>query len=314
MGFFSVAFDVADHAFLPSLVAPAQLVEGNAKLGTTEAVAEVGGPALYGALFSLIAPPLALAVNAATYLGSALTLGFIRPRPTAAERSADETPSPFDLAAGFRIVLGHPLVRPIWLADVTQAFFGGFFSALYLIFLYRQLELTQWMIGLTVAAGGVGALAGALAAPAVTRRLGVGRAIVATAMAGGAMVFLVPLANGRPLVAMAFLVGAQLFGDGLQTIAAIATVSFRQAVLPTGQLGRAGGAFASGTALMGVAGALGGGLLGAHIGARETLYVSAAGITLATLFLALSPLRAVASAEAAMAARPSLDIAPRPPL
>jgi MFS family permease len=309
MGFFSVAFDIADHAFLPTLIAPAQLVDGNAKLGTTEAVAETGGPALYGVLFQTIGAPLALVVNAGTYMVSALTLAFIRPRAQAVGEPAQQPVAPIDLAAGFRIVLDHPLVRPIWLADVTQAFFGGFFSALYLLFLYRQLHLTPLMIGMTVAAGGIGGFVGAVIAPAVTRRLGVGWAIVATAVSGGAMQFFVPLAHGAPLLAMGFLVIAQLFGDGLQTIAGIATVSFRQAVLPAHELGRAGGAFATGTALMGVVGALGGGLLGASLGPRETLYMAAAGITLATVFVLVSPLRKVRSAEEA-APSASLDSAP----
>jgi hypothetical protein len=290
MGVFNVVFDVADHAFLPSVIAPAELMEGNSKLATTDAVAEVGGPALYGLLFSIMIPPLAIAVNAVTYLVSALFLGRVRAsgRPAAAPAGGDGA---LDLLRGFRIVLAHPLARPLWLADVTQAFFGSFFAALYLLFAVRWLHLSQAMVGATVACGGIGGLVGAMAAPALTRRLGIGPMILLTGLAGAAMTLLIPLARGAPLAAMGFLMVAQLVGDGLQTASGIGAVSLRQSVLPPEALGRAGGAFASGQAVLGVAGALAGGMLGGGLGPRETLLIAALGITSASLFVLASPLR-----------------------
>jgi len=290
MGAFNVVFDVADHAFLPSLLAHSELVEGNAKLATTEAVAEVAGPALYGALFSLMAPPLALGVNAATYLASAALLGRIRGAREAHPALPDGEP-PASLLRGFGAALAHPLVRPLWLADVTRAFFGGFFSALYILFAFRWLHLTAWMFGITVALGGVGGLAGATLAPRLLARLGFGRAILLAGASGAALQVFVPLASGAPLVAMGFLCVAQLFGDGLQTAADIGSVSLRQSLVPAHELGRVGGAFASGQGLMGVAGALAGGWAGAALGPRGTLYLAAAGLTAASAFVALSPLR-----------------------
>ena len=90
---------------------------------------------------------------------------------------------------------------------------------------------------------------------------------------------------------MAILAAAQLIGDALQTTAGVGSATLRQTLLPPEQLGRAGGAFATGTAAAGVVGALTGGALGAAIGPRETLLIAAAGITAASLFIAFSPLR-----------------------
>ena len=108
MGVFNLLFDVADHAFLPSVVAPSELLDGNAKLATTDAAAEVTGPAVAGTLVQLITAPFALAVCALTYLASALFLAGIR-RSDEAPRAA---PQRFDLVAGLRIALSHALVRP----------------------------------------------------------------------------------------------------------------------------------------------------------------------------------------------------------
>ena len=77
------------------------------------------------------------------------------------------------------------LIGTLSLAGIP--FFGGFFSALYIFFLYRWLHLAPWMLGLTVACGGVGALAGAVAAPRLIRTLGLGPAILLTGVTGGAM-------------------------------------------------------------------------------------------------------------------------------
>jgi MFS family permease len=293
MGAANVTFDVADHAFLPSLIDTGDLADGNARLAATEAVAEVGGPALAGLLFQLVSPPIAVAVNAATYLASAALLGRIG--VGGAPRPAGEPRPPFrlDLTAGVRLVLSHPLVRPLWLGDVMRGFFGNFFAALYILLAIDVLKLTPGMLGLTIAMGGVGGFVGAAAAPRLTRRLGPGPTILANGLIGGAALFLIPLAAGPPLIAMTVLAAAQLFGDALQTIAQVNAATLRQTVLPPEQLGRAGGAFATGGAAAGVAGALAGGALGAAIGPRETLLIAAAGVTAASLFVVFSPLRAL---------------------
>src|SRR3712207_5257960 len=43
---FSMFFQTADNAYLPTLVEKDQLLEGNAKLATTDSLAEIAGPAL----------------------------------------------------------------------------------------------------------------------------------------------------------------------------------------------------------------------------------------------------------------------------
>ena len=288
MSALTVIFDVADHAFLPSIVAPAQLTDGNARLAATDATAEIGGPALAGLLFQLLSAPVAAGASALTYLASACFLAGLPP-----QRRGDPATAPGSLTplAGFRIVLAHPLVRPIWLMAVIGDFFGWFFGALYILYALDVLRLSTTELGLTIAAGGVGALIGAAAAPAVTRRLGAGAVIVAAGFATGLASFLIPLAAGAPLVAMALLIAAQLAGDGLRTVGEIAQTSLRQAVLPAAELGRAAGAFATGRGLAGVAGALIGGALGGLVGPRETLLMAAAGAAATPLIGLASPLR-----------------------
>jgi MFS family permease len=298
LGAANVVFDVADHAYLPSLIDKADLTDGNAKLAATDAVAEVGGPALTGVLVGVIAAPIAVGLNAITYLVSALLLARIRKRDQAPPPTEAAAPFRLDIGAGLRLVLSHRLVRPLWLADVGKSFFGNFYAALYILLAIRVLKLSTPMLGLTIAMGGVGGLAGAALAPWVTRRLGPGPTILLTGLVGGAVGFLIPLAAGPPLAAMAMLATAQLFGDGLQTISAIGSTTLRQTMLAPHQLGRAGGAFATGVAAAGVAGALSSGALAAALGPRETLLIAQVGITAASMFVAFSPLRRPTTAPA----------------
>ena len=292
----TVIFDVADHAFLPAVIDEAQLVDGNAKLAATDAAAEIGGPALAGLLFQLLSAPVAVGASALTYLTSAVFLAGLPAEVRAAAAASDAAP-PKPLA-GLRIVLGHPLVRPIWLMAVIGDFFGWFFGALYILYALVVLRLSTTELGFTIAAGGAGALVGAALAPIATRRLGPGPSIVVAGLAMALASFLIPLAGGAPLVAMTLLIAAQLGGDALRTVMQIAQTSLRQTVLPARELGRAAGAFATGQGLAGVAGALIGGALGGWLGPRETLLLAAAGLAITPAIGLASPLWRVRGAAA----------------
>jgi MFS family permease len=78
VGAATALFQITDVAYLPSLIGRRRLVEGNAKLETTEAIAEITGPASAGALIAALGAPVAVAIDAASYLWSAFMLGRIR--------------------------------------------------------------------------------------------------------------------------------------------------------------------------------------------------------------------------------------------
>ena len=116
VGAASVLFEIADHAYLPGLVARETITAANASLSATESVAEVAGPALAGVLFQWFAGPFAIAFNAVTYLISAALLGGIgkrEPQPEVHEQSHWRG----DIADGVRAALGEP--RVAWLLFLT---------------------------------------------------------------------------------------------------------------------------------------------------------------------------------------------------
>jgi MFS family permease len=285
----SALFEIADHAFLPSLIAREHLLDGNAKLGTTEAIAEIGGPAAAGTLFQLFTAPFAMLGTSLSYLVSAAFLFAVPARELA------PAPKPArwheDLSSGLKAVLDEPLVRPLLGMTVVFTGFGAFFWPLYLLFGIKVLGLSPALMGVTIACGGVGALFGAGLSNALMRRIGVGPTIWGCCFVYTAMLLLVPLAHGPLWLAVAMLMTAQLGGDGFAMAFMIPLTSLRQAMLPPQLLGRTAALFSAVTGGMTVLGAAAGGVLGGWLGIRETLLIAVAGMALAPLFVLFSPLR-----------------------
>ncbi len=248
----SAVFSITDNAYLPALIPKQDLAEGNAKLESTEAIAEITGPATAGALIAAFGAPLAVAIDAASYVWSALRLGAIKavedipPPQMSASMSASRRGH--DLRVGLRAVFGHPIVRPIVLSHMVWAVSGGFFMALYTLFCIRELQLSETTFGVIVAMGGVGSLFGAMLSRRIVAALGLGTALVTMSAASLVCALLIPLAGntaitgGSIAIAIAFLCAHQLLSDGFSVAFVIQAVTLRQTVLPRAVLGRANAA------------------------------------------------------------------------
>lgn len=295
----SVAFDIASHAYLPALIGTSRLVEGNARLAATDAVAEVGGPALAGVLFQWLTTPVAVIVNAGTYLASAAFLASLRSIEPPTEAGPRERFTR-EITQGFRLAWAEPRVRALLLMNLVQGLFGGVFSALYILFALRTLALPTSLLGLAIAAGGVGALLGAGLGPWLARRIGIGPAIIVTILCAAVSAMTISLAPAEREGAMAVLILTQITGDAFGVAGAILIASLRQSLMPQSVLGRVGGAFHAAAGATAIVGALGGGVLGDLIGPRLALAVAGAGFLLIPLIGLLSPLRSVGRIEASI--------------
>ena len=293
----SVAFDIASHAYLPALIGKPQLMDGNSKLATTEAIAEVGGPALAGVLFQWLTAPIAVIVNAGTYLASAAflaTLSSVEPPPEVEPRQSWT----HEITPGFRIAWAEPRVRALLLMNLAQGLFGGVFAALYILFALRTLSLPTSLLGIAIAAGGVGALLGAGLGPWLARRLGMGPAIILTILCASISAMTISLAPTDREGALTVLILTQITGDAFGVASGVLIASLRQSLMPQSVLGRVGGAFHAAAGATAIVGALGGGVLGDLIGPRLALAVAGAGFLIIPLIGVLSPLRSVGRIEA----------------
>ncbi len=287
----SVLFEIANHAFLPSLIDRELLLDGNAKLSTTDAIAEIGGPAMAGTLFQLFTAPFAMMGTSITYLVSALFLFTVPACELPPDTSAQKSRWYRDVGDGFAAILAEPLVRPLLGMTVVFMLFGAFFGPLYLLYGLKVLGLSPALMGVTIACGGVGALFGATLSGTVSKRIGIGPTIWGCCFIYVASLLLVPLAHGPLWMATAMLMIAQLGGDGFAIAFMIPLTSLRQAVLPPAILGRTAALFSALTGGVTVLGALLGGFLGGWLGIRPALFIAITGMVVAPLFVLFSPLR-----------------------
>jgi hypothetical protein len=301
----STAFDVAHPAYLASLVRPEELVEANSKLETSSAVAEAVGFGAAGALVQVLTAPLALAVDAGSYVVSALSLALIRahePRPKGDyiatadasrwTRGTGRVTLWRQIVDGLQLLLVDPTIRALAGAAGVFALCGNMLGVVLLLYLVREVHLEAGLLGTIFGLGGVSAIFGSLMAERVTRRWGIGWAVI-----GGLAIYIgvavaLPLASGPAWLA-AGLIALEQLSDGAHTIYSVGRASLLQALAPTGALGRLHASIQTVEAVATLAGVALGGILGQAIGPRATLFVAVAVGLLAPLWLACSPLRAV---------------------
>jgi predicted MFS family arabinose efflux permease len=289
----SVLFDIASHAYLPTLVRRDQIGEANSRTSATEGMAEMAGPALAGILFQWLSAPVALILNALTYLASAAALGRIEAAEPAAQGAAEDTGVVGGLISGARTILHHRVARVLLFTSTVSGLFGGVFSALYILFILRGLGLGPVILGAGIACGGLGALAGSFSALGFARRLGVGPAIILTSAASALGTLVLLLAPRDRAGATACLVVSQVLGDFFGVIPVILGSSLLQSGLAPTVLGRVRAVFQSASGSTAVVGSLAGGALGAAIGSREAMQWAIVGLLTGPAIAAFTPLRRV---------------------
>jgi predicted MFS family arabinose efflux permease len=288
-GILTVLFDVSYQSYLPSLVNRENILEGNSKMALTESIAEIAGPGATGILVQVMTAPIAILIDAISFLVSAVSLMLIRKKEPRPAPAADPHMGR-EIAEGLRACWTHPVLRAIAGRTATAAFFGGFISSLYVVFTIRVLGLSPAVFGFIIAIGGVSGLAGNLMAERLTKRFGFGRTLIAAAIVAGIASFGIPLAHGPAGVAAAFLIATQT-GDVSWPVYTIAEVSLRQAVTPDRLLGRVNSAMQILFRGIVPVGAVVGGGAAQFIGIRSALFIGAAGLLLSTLWLVFSPVR-----------------------
>ena len=293
-GCFTVFFDVAYQSYLPSVVERDQLVDGNSKLEITRSAAQILGPGAAGILIGLLKAPFAMLLDSLSYLWSAVFLFWIR-RPEPPVEPHDEAahgPKPSmrqEIAVGLRYVTGHRWLRSIAATTGISNFFGNVLGAILILYLVRERDLGPAAIGIAFSIGSVGVLLAALTTTAATKRLGVGRMLVLTAI--GFSLSGLPVAFA-PDALIFWAVAVSGFMGGFFGVAwNINQVSLRQAITPPRMQGKMNATMRFivwGTMPVG---AILGGALGSLIGLYPTIVIGAVGGLVAFIPVTLSSVR-----------------------
>jgi Na+/melibiose symporter-like transporter len=290
-----VVFNTAYASFYVRLVSRDQFLEANSKLSATRSISFMGGPAVGGLLIQWLTAPVAILVDAASFLFSAIQ---VRRLSTPVVDPNPATESLLRRArAGMGYLLRHPYLRSSLGCATTVNFFNFVGSALLILYASRNLELSAGTIGLAFGIGASGGLLGALAAAPLARLIGAGRLIAIAAVVFPAAIGIAALASGPIWTRAAALAAAEFIGAFAVMCFDIPLNAVQASVTQETMRSRVAGAFSSINYGVRPLGAVVGGLLGTWLGVRETLLISAAGGLLAVLWLIRSPIIRIRSLD-----------------
>ena len=291
----SVWFDTAYMSYLPSLVDRRLLMQGNTVMESTRSGAQIVGPSLGGILVQTLSAPAAVIADAASFFVSAFSLSRIkRPDPKPEAEATGFRGITAAIKAGLRFVLKDPVLGPLALAIGISNLVWAAELALYILYLASGLGLAAWIIGVTLAMAGPGALAGSALAGKIQRGIGVGRAIFGGLAVFAVAALLIPLTPAHPagLAAALLMIAAFGMSAGGQ-ICVVNVMTTRQMMTPDHMLGRVNASFRLVGLGVSPLGSLLGGALGAAFGLRTGLLVAVLGMFIAPLIVLLSPVRRV---------------------
>jgi Na+/melibiose symporter-like transporter len=288
VGCITVFFDVANQSYLPEIVDPEQISEGNSKLQASQQTAFVVGPAAASFLVRLIGSPLTIGVTSICMALSSLFVSRIRHEEVRADPQ-QRRPLRTEIAEGLSFVTSHPLLRRIVMAIGTGNFASSAAGALFVLFVVRTLGLSQVTLGVILSVGAAGGILGAVTSERFARLVGEGRAIPVSALLIGLGAFSTPLATLLPPVPTLVVGGLVL--SWAVVVYNVTQVSFRQRLCPRPLLGRMNASVRFLVWGPMPVGALLGGVAGQQLGVTTALWIFAGVSLLASLPVLLSPLR-----------------------
>jgi MFS family permease len=285
-------FDSADNAYLPTIVERDQLVDANGALAATASAAEFMAFGVSGFLVQLFTAPFAIAIDAASFVASALLLGSIRQRETPPPAAEDREPVLEEIREGLRLVIHDPILRRFAGAQMALHALWGVFGATWFLFVLDDLKLSPATLGVVAGVGGFSSFIGAMVAARATRRWGIGRVAVSAMLLAAVGNAFIPIApTGLPVIAIGCLVMQQLVADSAVTVYDITEVSVRQTLVRDRALGRVTSTFHVAAVVAQLVATLGAGLLAEVIGLRATSWLAPLGGLAGAAILWASPVR-----------------------
>lgn len=285
-----VFYFTANTTFLPSVVPRHELTSRNSLVSGTQAATQLGGPSAAGLLVQAVGAVPALLVDVVSYLASAMLLRRLpERREPAPPAGAPRVGMGAMIAEGWRFVVRHPVMAPAtWWACIINLV-CGVQAGLFAVYLVRDLDAPPAMVGVLLAADGVGSLLAAAATPWLVRRFGSARVLLVDGLVAFAGAALIPLDAG-PAGWLCFAIGTLVFGAAVVP-GSVVTRTYRQVASPPELLSRVMATVRFVSWSMIPVGAVAAGLLAAQFGSANVLLGSAFLLLLGPVILWFSPVR-----------------------
>jgi MFS family permease len=290
VGVGTVFFDVAAGSYLPHLVGRDHLLEANAKMSSVSAGAEVAGRSGGGFLVQLFSAPVAVVINAGTYLWSALCLGFIRMPEPKLEPAADRHLGR-EVMQGLRFVFGLQVLRIIAIETSWSNLCLRMIITLIPVLFVTELTLSDGWVGIFLATGGVGVFLGSMVARRLGTAIGYGRTLWIIGASCGPFALLVPLTDTGVMLWVAL--GGWLVTTFKVGVDNVIKASLRQRISPDNMLSRMGATYRFMITGALAIGSVAAGVLGDATTVRTALWVAAIGMAMSWVLLFFSPVRQI---------------------
>jgi MFS family permease len=284
----------ASQLVLTQLVGRDKLVEAYSQNAIAGYMAEVMGPGLAGILIKVFGAPLALVMDAILLIGSVAMLKGIRiheqvpPRSTWKDRSFKA-----ELMKGLNFVRSHNMLIEMAVVVGAWQFFAQMALSVQIIFAVKDLGLDEALVALSFVAMGLGSIMGGMAGPPISKRIGLGPALILGIVITSIGWLSLLLLEGHLPSIILFSWMLLCFSWGA-TLLFVNFLSLRQSYTPTELLGRMTTTMRWLITLPAGPGAILGGWMAEHVGMRSSLICAGVGTLLvATIAYARPRLRSI---------------------
>ena len=289
----TVFFDVSYQSYIPILLPKEYIGIGNSRLEISGQISGIAGPGIVGALLTFLKAPVLLAIDAASFLVSAISLWFIKDREQPKPK-AERQPIFREIGEGLKFVWNQRLIRAISFTTSTSNMFSTIVGTMFALYLLKPefLNLGTAGFGILMSIGSIGGLLGASATPKLIKLVGEGPVVVLSATLSGIVQFLIPLAWYIPHeYAIIPLAAQSFFTSFLALTYNITQVTARQRLCPERLLGRMNASIRFMVWGSMPIGALIAGALGTVYGVLPTIWIGVIFGLFSACFVLFSPLR-----------------------
>ncbi|HQR21638.1 MAG TPA: MFS transporter [Burkholderiaceae bacterium] len=289
-GALTVAFELAQSAWIARSTANEHLTQRNSALAAGSAVTEAASFGITGWLFQWLGAIVVVVTDAVTYVASALLLAKIPEPPSLAEES--HAPATLrdraaalvaEVRTGLRATAADPVLRGLAVVATLTAFAMSFAATTYMIYVSRDVGFSTGALGVLFALGGIGSLAAswltARSAPQVDPRAWLIGSLAVWAVGSAAA----PLAIEATWVGIALIASQQIIGDAGGMGYHIADRTLRQTHAAPELLARVDASVRTLGYAATLVGALVSGALAEIFGARALLFASSALLGMAAI-------------------------------
>lgn len=240
-GVCEVLVDTTSQAILPEILKSDQLERGNSRLNTAEViVAQFVGTPLGGFLYA-VAIALPFFLSGVGFAIAALIVSIF-PFHTSlkpAERGPDAPKPHFlnEIKLGIKYMYEEKRIFHLVVITTLLGFFFSLANAILPLFIIEELGVEPRYLGILFAIQGVGALAGSVLAPRISKKLGRGRALALNLFIASLPVFLIGIVpNVWYFLILSIVIGATI------SVWNILLMSVYQSIIPRELYGRIHGA------------------------------------------------------------------------